>query len=110
MKITPDASLFQALSNFPRVNRDSVNPAPRQAQENKTRISTDEQSRQAILQEALRQQRAAVERAQQSHQANFSGQLAQNDTRSTSPYNREAPGVDPRPAFKRLGQIIDISV
>lgn len=105
MKITPDASLFQALSNFPRVNREAINPTPGQAQGNTSRVSQDPQSAQAI-----RQKPATPARAQQNTSSTNSGQLDQNGNRSSSPYYREAPGVDQRPAFQRLGQIIDISV
>lgn len=109
MKITPDASLFQALSSFPRVNRDAINPTPHQAQGNAARVSGDAQSGQAARQEAIRK-RATLERLAQSSSSSSSGQVSPDSNRSASPYNREAPGVDQKPAFKRLGQIIDISV
>ena len=110
MKITPDASLFQALSSFPRVNRDAINPTANQGNQGQAfsaQISPDAQQQSTQIN---RQRQAAPARAQQSNSSSASGQLSQNGNRAANPYAREAPGVDQRPAFKRLGQIIDISV
>jgi hypothetical protein len=124
MKITPDASLFQALSNFPKVNREAINPAPGQNQDStqgkaaNARVSSEAPSFEAARQAALRQNQGQPRNVQASasspslaSSSASSGSVAQNSNRAATPYNREAPGISgQKPNFVKLGQIIDISV
>lgn len=139
MKITPDASLFQALSTFPRATRESITPAPGQsADAASTRAKPDSlqdmQAREAARQEAIRLNRDAIDKMQQQlrererEQARYMAQPAetarttataqtaasspvfQSAAGSVNPNYREAPGTEDRPRFQRLGQIIDISI
>lgn len=131
MKITPDSSLFTALTRLPspaEVRRRAVPPENSGGQAvDPARREKD--ARDAIVRQALRdaaQRQAALRKGQQ--QTNQSRAAAQTSVRASASteaapaagaepaattrgsVTREAPFADGRPQFVRLGQFIDITV
>ncbi|MDA5192717.1 hypothetical protein [Govanella unica] len=107
MKITPDSSLFTALSNLP-----SQADVRKRAGQNQNQIgSKDELVRRALSDGNLRQQ--AVKRAADIRAA---GQSQTVDTTQRGSVSREVPFAAPdsasgtAPQFRRLGQLVDLRV
>lgn len=119
MKITPDSSLFRALSNFPSPTdvrrrapaepvRDQVQARAEDAAksgDNRAALVRQALEQGAARQAALRQTTAAAEAS--ATRAATSANVARPETGSV---RREVPFGDSQPNFVRLGQFIDIRV
>ncbi len=129
MKITPDSSVFQALSNFPKVGRESITPAPgqRTAEGQNAGTGSATEARDVARQEAIRQNREAIEKTrdqlrkqamaeflQKSKAAEQTGgtgsSLASSGNGGAPAHYREAPVAEEKPRFIRMGQFVDISI
>lgn len=121
MKITPDSSLFTALSNLPRADQGKRGAFAQTAiQEQQTPIrnragqgsggassTKDELIRRALADGNLRQQ--AVKRAQASAALETPAAQRGSVTREV-PFASAAQQSENPPQFRRLGQIIDIRI
>lgn len=132
MKITPDSGLFTALSRFPDAGHARDAAAQRAAAQQGNvgdAANRGSDARDAIRQEIMRrrQQAAGDENQARARDARgdntgFASALkAKQQTGSISgepgtgttdagAFRREAPNVDTKPKFVRLGQLLDISV
>jgi len=124
MKITPDSSLFTALSNFPDAAQ------ARQAAERRAaarEASVDDGGRRGgdardALARDIGRGRAETEQAQSRNRGGFAAEIAgTRKTESTfnvsgtgdvsgNAFRREVPNVETKPRFIRPGQLIDIKV
>ena len=130
MKITPDSSLFTALSNFPDAAQ-ARQAAERRAAAREAAVDDGGRrggdARDALAQEVRRRRQADVGQAetgqaQTGSGSKFAAEVA--DSRKTqsafnSPdagdgsgnaFRREVPNVESKPRFIRMGQLIDIKV
>lgn len=128
MKITPDSSVFQALSNFPKVGRETITPAPgqRTAEGQNANTGRTTEARDTARQEAIRQNREAIEKTRDqlrkqamaeflqkskaAEQTGETGSLASSGNGGAPAHYREAPVVEEKPRFVRMGQFVDISI
>lgn len=122
MKITPDSSLFSALSNLPgpkdvhrgaRVEGQAAFAEKVQSSKGKA----EKDARDAIVRQALREaaQRQASLRQSQASAApaatnGVAPALSAESSGQAGLVKREAPFAESRPHFVRLGQFIDIQV
>ncbi len=117
MKITPDSSLFTALSNFPDPAQVRDAAVRRQGQRNDGVNDAGKRSRDArdaVRQEVARRQQAVAKGADGQKKA---VQVRANTTVNQAPgrgeanaFRREVPNTEARPKFVRLGQFVDITV
>ncbi len=126
MKITPDSSLFTALSSLPTpaearkrsggvaggVGGEQANFADKFGQNQKSPSTRDELIRKALEDSKLRQ--AAIQKKQQTKAAvakSVDGEMTDSSARRGS-VTREAPFADSdtKPKFVRLGQFVDMRV
>jgi len=128
MKITPDSSLFTALSNFPDAAQ-ARQAAERRAAAREASVDDggrrSNDARDALAQE-IRRRRAETEQAQSLSRGGFAAEVAGSakmesafnvaanvsgagDT-SGNAFRREVPNVENKPRFIRPGQLIDIKV
>lgn len=126
MKITPDSSLFTALSNFPDAAQ-ARQAAERRAAAREASVDDggrrNNDARDALAQD-IRRRRAETEQAQPGTRRDFAAEVA-GSTKTESTFNvagnisgdasgnafrREVPNVENKPRFIRPGQLIDIKV
>lgn len=105
MKITPDASLFQALSSFPRTSRENITPAPNQQTADgrpvKARADSlqEMQARETARQEAIRLNRDAIDKMQQQlrererEQARYMAQAPAQAAQTAAPAQAASPSA-----------------
>lgn len=132
MKITPDSSLFSALSNLPGPNEARRRPPVESQAAFADRIGkspadpgrAEKEARDAIVRQALREaaQRQASLRQTSLRQsqaptspaaarsADPAATFATGTADSAGAVKREAPFADAKPNFVRLGQFLDIQV
>jgi len=125
MKITPDSSLFSALSKLPspaEVRRRAAPGGEAGGQQPVDPARREKDARDAIVRQALREaahRQAALRQnapeagaasAARSASGVASSLSAGPASASTGSVSREAPFADSRPQFVRLGQFVDISV
>lgn len=128
MKITPDSSLFTALSNFPDPAQVRDAAARRQTQRNDgvdDAGKRNRDARDAVRQEVLRRQQNAkrTEDQKKASEARTNSQRfaraldgnkstgeVSSDPSGSAAFRREVPNTDVKPKFVRLGQFVDITV
>lgn len=127
MKITPDSSLFSALSKLPNpaeVRRRAAPPGQAEGQQAVDPARREKDARDAIVRQALREaahrQAALRQSAPEAGNAPAARSASATDAASAvtagsasasrGSVSREAPFAETRPQFVRLGQFVDISV
>lgn len=131
MKITPDSSLFTALSRFPDPAQVRDGAARRQSAQGGVAGEPGQRSndpREAIRQEIMRRQKTAtrpadgqqVEGRRRADPAQSLGagqktgpvqsSASNRPGEADQAFRREVPNTDTKPKFVRMGQFVDITV